>query len=110
MRGEPKDLRSTGRKRLRAVLLKEVAEGRREFHCECVDTTHPKHPTGPCGYIPPGQIGRSNNLDANHKNKDLNDCDPANGEWLCRSCHALSDRVTEKGVSKVDTHGYGDLT
>jgi hypothetical protein len=107
---EPKDLRSTGRKRLRAVLLKEVAEGRREFICECKRLDHKRHLGRVCDWVPSGSTSRSNNLDCNHINKNLNDCDPANGEFLCRSCHALVDRETEKGVSSVDSFGYGDLT
>lgn len=89
--------------------MKEVAEGRREFICECENYEHPRHLNRNCEYVPPGNISRANNLDANHKNKNLNDCDPANGEFLCRSCHALIDRVTTKGVTNIDSYGYGDL-
>lgn len=80
----PKDLRSTGRKRARKVLLASD----RPFCCE------------ECGWEPDPTkpLDRSNNLDANHKNKVLTDCDPANLEWLCRSCHKKKDSRTEKGV------------
>lgn len=91
-RAEPKDPRSTYRRRARAVLLKLADSGEREFKCE------------KCGWEPDPDlpIGRSNNLDANHRNKVLADCDPANLEWLCRTCHYAEDRATEKGVSKQE--------
>lgn len=98
-----KDPRSTGRKRARKVLF----ETGRPFLCE--------H----CGYIPDGvneqgeivdpqALTRSNNLDANHKNKNILDNDPSNLEWVCRDCHYKLDRATEKGVSGVEDDQYGD--
>jgi len=99
-RAEPKDPRSTYRRRARAVLLKLVEEGERKFACEYVIPE-----TGEvCGWEPDPTkpIGRSNNLDANHKNKIISDCDPANLEWLCRPHHYAEDRATEKGVSKQE--------
>lgn len=106
-RAEPKDIRSTGRKRARAVLLKLVEEGEREFKCECTEN-HSWH-QGVCGWEPDRTrpLGRDNNLDANHINKNLLDVDPANLEWLCRRCHRAKDRETEKGVSRIeDEFGY----
>lgn len=95
-RGEIQDARSTGRKRARIVLLKAVADGLIEFKCN------------KCGVEPVGELTRSNNLDAQHKNKNVLDCDLANLEWLCRSCHKKEDSQTEKGVSlKKDEFGYG---
>lgn len=91
-RAEPKDPRSTYRRRARAVLLKLVEQGERKFECEhCGWTPDPNLP-----------ISRSNNLDANHKSKIIADCDPANLEWLCRKCHYEEDRATKKGVSKQE--------
>ncbi len=81
------DLRSQGRKRLRAALMEQVENGSIKFKC------------AECGWIPVGELSRTNNLDANHINKDLTDCDPVNGEWLCRPCHKKKDSQTEKGVS-----------
>lgn len=97
-KGEVKDLRSTGRKRARVVLLKAVADGMIRFECNR------------CQWCPEGELTRSNNLDANHINKNLEDIDLANLEWLCRSCHKLADSVSAKGVSTIkDEFGYGDL-
>ena len=106
---EPKDPRSTNRKRARAV-LERIG---RPFECECDNPECPKgHGMEKCGWKPDPSIpiGRSNNLDANHKNKILADLDPANLEWLCRTCHRFEDRATAKGVMK-DEHKeklYGD--
>jgi hypothetical protein len=47
-------------------------------------------------------------LQANHINKILRDCDPANLEWLCASCHKMRDQQTDIGVSVLeDEQGYG---
>lgn len=95
-----KDTRSTGRKRGRAVLIKLVEAGEREYCC------------AKCGHVPEKdykESSRSGGLDCNHKNKNWMDNDPANLEWLCRVCHYEEDRQTERGVSKVkDEFGYGD--
>lgn len=98
-RKEPKDPRSTYRRRARAVLLKLVEQGEREFACEYVKDDGEK-----CGWTPNPDlpVGRSNNLDANHKNKIISDCDPANLEWLCRPHHYAEDRATAKGESKQE--------
>lgn len=95
-----KDLRSTGRKRARAILLKLVEEGEREY--KCVD----------CGYIPSipwTEKSRSGDiLDADHENKNWADNDPSNINFRCRKCHYKKDRATDKGVSSVDDEfGYG---
>ena len=94
-----KDWRSTGRKRLRAVLIKQIKAGDLEYKCNN------------CGFIPTvpyTKNSRSGGLDANHKNKNVKDNDPANGELLCRVCHYAKDRATEKGVSAIeDEFGYG---
>lgn len=101
-RDEVLDPRSTGRKRARKVLF----ETERPFKCER------------CGSVPDGvsdageiidvtKLDRSNNLDANHKNKDWLDNDPANLEWLCRVCHRKSDRDDFDKEKYVDEHGYG---
>jgi len=105
---EPKDARSTGRKRARRVLLKLVEQGEREFHCECTEESHTWH-SSPCGWIPDESrpLGRDNNLDADHRNKDWLDNDPSNLTWLCRKCHRALDRSTQKGESRIDDeYGY----
>ena len=104
---DPVDLRSTGRKRARRVLFKEVDVGNRTFACECNrECVH--HLGSVCGYTPTGELNRSNNLDVNHINKNLADVDPANLEFLCRKCHLNADRATAKGVSAIkDEFGYG---
>jgi len=93
-----KDARSTGRKRMRALLIKLVEAGELEYKCN------------ECGFIPEKsykESSRSGGLDANHKNKNWLDNDSANGEWLCRKCHYAKDRATEKGVSALgDEYGY----
>jgi hypothetical protein len=91
----PKDPRSTGRKRARTV-LKRVG---RPYKC------------AECGWSPKEQ-SRSDTLDANHKNKNILDNDPANLEWLCRSCHKKEDSQTAKGEMSEDSYKalYGDLT
>ena len=86
-----KDPRSQCRKRLRAALLASD----KPFEC------------AKCGWAPTPPLTRTNNLDANHISKDIYDCDPANGEWLCRLHHKQADMKTEKGVSPVgETMGY----
>jgi hypothetical protein len=95
-----KDARSTGRKRARATLIKLVESGERVYQCES------------CGYVPSISYTESRRggdiLDANHKNKNWLDNDPANLEFLCRPCHYKKDRATDKGVSAVkDEFGYG---
>lgn len=94
-----KDPRSTGRKRARAILIKLVEAGERDYCC------------GECGLIPEKSYkenSRSGGLDANHKNKNWMDNDPENLEWLCRKCHYEKDRATARGVSAIeDEFGYG---
>lgn len=92
---EPKDPRSTWRKRARAVLQRQ---GRLE-HCECKDS-HSWHAGRLCGWKPEGPTHRGNQLDVNHINKVLSDIDPANLEALCRRCHREKDRRTAKGVAE----------
>lgn len=106
---EPVDPRSTWRKRLRKVLLQEG----RDYVCvECRRTN--KHDgelvDGLAVAVPedaryfPG-IG---SLQANHRNKCLEDIDPVNGEWLCASCHKVLDTLTAPGVSGMGSeYGYG---
>lgn len=105
---EPLDPRSTWRKRLRRVLLTTG----RPYLCEVCGRTS-KHDgdkvDGVVVYVPDEArfyigIGA---LQANHRNKELSDIDPANGEWLCASCHKTVDQQTDKGVSLYgDEYGY----
>lgn len=101
------DPRSTGRKQARRVMLSLVEQGEVEFSCSC-EEDHDWH-EGRCGWEPDPSlpVGRSNNLDVNHKNKNWLDNDPVNLEFLCRRCHREIDRRTEKGVS--DQKHYDDL-
>lgn len=100
----PKDPRSTGRRRGRAVLEKT---GRR-YQCECEGECGLSH-KNPCGYTPSKQ-SRSDTLDVDHKNKNVLDNDPVNLWWLCRACHKNIDKTTAKGVSRIeDEYGYGDI-
>lgn len=106
MATRPKDARSTGRKRGRAVLKKTG----RAYRCECKNPDHNWHETDVCGHIPKQQ-SRSDTLDVNHKNKNILDNDPANLEWLCRRCHKAEDSQTAKGEmsEKASNSLYGDL-
>lgn len=57
----------------------------------------------------PGGYWETVRIEANHRNKVLADCDPANGQWLCTSCHKEEDSKTAKGVSRYgDEFGYND--
>lgn len=98
---EPKDPRSTGRKRGRRVLEKTD----RDYRCECPGGCGSKKcsatPESICGYTPMVQ-GRADTLDVNHKNKNVLDNDPANLEWLCRPCHRAKDRRTAKGEEHAE--------
>lgn len=95
-----KDLRSTGRKRARAILIKAVKEGLRDY--KCID----------CGHIPSTPMEEKTRsgdfLDADHENKNWADNDLVNLNWRCRPCHYKKDRATDKGVSAIDDEfGYG---
>lgn len=126
MKTEPKDPRSTGRKRGRAAL---EAQGR-PYWCRSVMDEDldqwpdgfktekikgltagcgrsPKDPEAPGGYYP-----AMSELQVNHINKDVLDNDPVNLDWVCPSCHKVIDSQTEKGVSTrtTDEWGYGPIT
>jgi len=99
---EPKDGRSTWRRRARRKLMRMVVAGELDYKCNS------------CGYVPAivpttedQKVDVKDCLDANHRNKILSDLDEVNLEWLCRTCHLKADRVTAKGVSKIeDEFGY----
>lgn len=117
-RRTPVDARSTGRKRGRLTLIKTA----RPFYCEeCGFGPHNFPETYPEKYrdndllAPVEKRSHVIKLECNHINKNILDCDPANLEWLCVSCHKKKDMQTEKGVSVIDDEfGYGinpfDLT
>jgi hypothetical protein len=107
----PKDIRSTGRKRARAVLFKT----KRLYACAiCNVTTSLRPPEAPIDFeefwptsfetlVP--DIPHA--LHANHINKNLLDVDPANLEWLCPKCHKKKDLQTSVGESTIDNEfGY----
>lgn len=106
---ESKDIRSTGRKRLRKALL----DAQVPYMCRACNRTNKKDGELVDGipvYVPENAryFAGLASLQANHKNKNLEDCDPANGEWLDPSCHKEEDQKTEKGVSSQgDEYGYG---
>jgi hypothetical protein len=103
----PKDIRSTGRKRLRAVLFRT----RRPYCCSnCGISTTLRPPDAPKNFE---EFWPTENrlldiaLDANHINKNLLDIDPSNAEWLCKKCHKQKDLQTNKGVSTIENEfGY----
>lgn len=104
---EPKDPRSTGRKRARRVLEREG------FPYWCGSTREGEVEPGFCGRSPTvedapgGHYPGMETLQADHKNKNVLDNDPTNLRWACASCHKESDSRTEKGVSIVgEEYGY----
>src|SRR5580765_5225954 len=93
----PKDPRSTGRTRGRAVLEKTG----RPYWCDTCKRS-PTDPKAPGGHYP----GMSQ-LQVQHINKNVLDNDPANLKWLCASCHKFEDSKTARGVSPIDDEfGY----
>lgn len=107
MKGIPKDPRSTQRRRARSALFK----ARVPYWCnDCGHGPKILPKDFPVGKIelPPRSLRDKNQLQANHINKDIMDCDLVNLEWLCPSCHRIKDNMTGKGVSiKTDEWGYG---
>jgi hypothetical protein len=109
---EPKDPRSTYRRRAQRVLR---TLGRHYF-CGSIgygDDDYEVNEHG-CGRSPTlddapgGCYPGVGTLQVNHINKVLEDLDPANLEYLCASCHKEIDQTTEKGVSVIaDEFGYG---
>lgn len=94
----PKDPRSTGRKRGRAVLERTG----RPYWCRRCGRS-PTEKNAPGGLHP-----AMSPLQVQHKNKNVLDNDPANLEWLCASCHKIEDSKTAKGVSTIENEfGYG---
>lgn len=97
-RAEPKDPRSTYRRRAQKVLERE---GRPKWCRKCGRS--PVDPKAPGGMYP-----AMGTLQVQHINKEISDCDPVNLEYLCPSCHKEEDSQTAKGVSlKTDEFGYG---
>lgn len=117
MKDNPKDPRSTGRKRGRAVLQgvgrpywcrSTQNGGVNEEFISGIRVGCGRSPTikdAPGGYYP----GMAQ-LQVNHINKNILDNDPVNLEWVCTACHKYLDRQTAPGVSiKGDEFGYGML-
>ena len=114
-RGEPKDPRSTGRKRGRAALERQ---GRPYWCRSTLDGGFISEMIGGkkagCGRSPTdenapgGHYPGMATLQVNHINKNILDNDPVNLEWVCPACHKVIDSQTEVGVSiKGDEWGYG---
>lgn len=99
------DWRSTGRKRLRRALFDDQVP----FLCNlCGRTVISPPPDAPKDFEdlwPEEKRVLEYSLQANHINKDITDCDPANGEWLCSLCHKFKDSQT--GVGEIDSSEYG---
>lgn len=117
MKEEVEDPRSTGRRRGRAVLVREGLpywcgsnrDGGVDSH-GCGRSPTATDAPGRSGEAGSGYFPGMSQLQVNHKNKNVMDNDPANLQWLCPGCHKKVDSVTEKGVStKGDEHGYGAL-
>lgn len=107
---EPKDPRSTQRKRARKVL---EATGRPYFCGSTSSDMWDEVSADGCGRsnrdeeAPGGFFPAMGELQVNHINKNIMDNDPANLQYLCPSCHKEKDQQTEKGVSLVtDEFGY----
>lgn len=102
----PKDPRSTGRKRGRAVLFRSNSA----YTCKvCSQSPKVLPPDAPRNFenFIPGDLDYS--LQCNHINKNILDNDRVNVQWLCAPCHKNADKVTLKGVSTIsDEFGYGD--
>jgi hypothetical protein len=99
------DWRSTGRKRLRRALFDEEVP----YECDvCGRSSIERPPDAPENFDdfwPDGKRVLEYSLQANHINKDVTDCDPANGQWLCALCHKYLDSQT--GVGEIDSSEYG---
>lgn len=115
---EPKDPRSTGRKRGRQV-LQEIG---RPYWCRSTQEGGVKVDTirgqlAGCGRSPSdhnapgGMYPGMAPLQVQHINKNVLDNDPVNLEWACGSCHKLLDSQTSVGESLKgkDEYGYGPL-
>jgi len=104
-----KDWRSTGRKRARKVLFDEE----RPFMCEICSRTVIEPPPDAPEYFeelwPSAKRLLPYTLQANHKNKDITDCDESNLQWLCSLCHKLLDRLTAKGEIDESEWGYPEV-
>jgi len=108
---EPKDPRSTQRKRARKILEARntpVVCGFRASGEEgpdgCGRTPDPAWSDYAHGGVYPG-IGT---LQVDHVSKNIMDNDPVNLQYLCASCHKEKDQQTAKGVSPIDDEfGYG---
>jgi len=105
-----KDVRSTGRRRLRKALFQE----RRPFWCEhCLQGPKELPKDFPRSLIDDFEFASPQNrtvsrLEANHIDKDLENNDASNGQWLCPSCHKILDSTTEKG-QRTNANPYEDL-
>lgn len=106
---EPKDLRSTGRKRGRAAKVAVLIRDGLPYVCEKCGKGPSKLPltVDPLCLVG-GEEGEEFPLEVNHINKDLNDCEEANLQLLCKADHRALDSLSLKGVSLVeDEYGYG---
>lgn len=105
---EPKDKRSTRRKQARWVLFQAQVPYMCN-KCKGIPYEIPKDVPKVCWRsLANAENPIIGSLQANHKNKDLDDLDLVNLEWLCPSCHKIADSETPPGVSPKgeDEHGY----
>lgn len=114
MKGEPKDERSTYRRRGRKALFDAgvpfVCGGNSntdEFNCGRSPTVLPNDAPKDLKLAPIEKQVEGLVLQVNHINKNIADNDLVNLEWLCPSDHAKKDRQTEKGVSVTGGNEQG---
>ena len=101
----PLDPRSTQRKRARKVLFRTG----RPYVCEkCGKSPLTLPPDAPKALkLAPVGMRTVKQIEVNHKNKNIMDNDLANLQYLCSSCHKLTDNKVVKGKA-IDDFGFLD--
>lgn len=105
------DLRSTGRKRARDVKLLALSESGGRYACEECGIGPVELPPTVSSKYPNIQLAeesrqvgldeRGANLQVDHADKDLTNCELSNLTLLCPSCHKNKDMETAPGVAQV---------
>lgn len=102
------DWRSTGRRIARRTMYKAMVEYK---CCDCGRTSKEPPKDAPKWFEdiwPVENRTLDAQLQADHVTKDLQNNELENLEWRCPSCHKLSDKQTEKGVSTKQVDFWGD--
>jgi hypothetical protein len=101
----PVDPRSTQRKRARRLLFKSG----RPYICERCGKSPKLLPPDAPKSLDLAPVGKRlvKQLEANHKSKNIMDNDLSNLQWLCSSCHKLTDNKVTKGKA-IDDFGFLD--